>query len=113
MNYYGTDFIIFKFFKKNISTTWEIAVPPPNETDSIPETHRKHVFRFDNLTIDKKANTRLRVMMVNNIGDHVPVQFAFDPTPINTDIGIIYAAVVLLGLYIMIIWEVSQMTEQC
>lgn len=45
-------------------------------------------------------------MMVNNIGEHVPVQFAYNPTPINTDIGIIYAAIVLLGLYIMIIWEV-------
>lgn len=81
----------------------------PDKIDSTPEQHRKNTFHFENVTIDKRANTTLRVMMVNNVGDHVPVQFACDTTPINTDIGIIYAALVLLGLYIMIIWEVKLM----
>lgn len=85
---------------------WKIPVAPAESIDTAPELHKRNVFIFENVTIDKRLNTKLRVMMVNNIGDHVPVQFAYDPTPINTDIGIIYAAMVLLGLYVMIIWEV-------
>lgn len=45
--------------------------------------------------------------MVSNLNATLPVQFSYDPNPIDTNTGVIYAAVVLLGLYIMIIWEVS------
>lgn len=54
----------------------------------------------------RNTNAKLRVMMTNNIGVHVPVNFAYDPTPIDQSVGIIYATIVLLGLYVMIIWEV-------
>lgn len=37
----------------------------------------------------------------------VPISMAYDNSPIDQDTGIIYAAVVLLGLYILIVFEVK------
>lgn len=93
---------------QNISTVWRLPVVKPEDIDTSNEVERKNVFTFDAVELDKvkKSNAKFRVMMTNNIGDHFPVKFACDPTPIDTDLGIIYASIVLLGLYILIIWEV-------
>lgn len=55
----------------------------------------------------QNQNAVLRLQMVSNLNATLPVQFSYDPNPIDINTGVIYAAVVLLGLYIMIIWEVS------
>lgn len=93
---------------ETVSETWRLSVPGPGELDTTPELKKKHTFNL-NATFEALTdpNTKLRVMMTNNIGAHVPVQFAYDPSPIDKSVGIIYATIVLLGLYIMIIWEVS------
>lgn len=38
------------------------------------------------------------------------MNFAYDPSPLNKDIGVILAAIVLIGLYILIIWELVHRT---
>lgn len=80
-----------------------------SDLDTVPELKKKHTFKLGDIPLEKVRNTNatIRVVMTNNIGVHVPVNFAYDPTPIDQSVGIIYATIVLLGLYVMIIWEVS------
>uniref|UniRef100_A0A336LQF6 CSON000900 protein n=1 Tax=Culicoides sonorensis TaxID=179676 RepID=A0A336LQF6_CULSO len=97
--YYGAE---------NLTDVWKIPVASATDLDTVPELKKKHTFELGEVSLEKvkNSNSRLRVVMTNNIGVHVPVNFAYDPTPIDKSVGIIYATIVLLGLYIMIIWEV-------
>lgn len=48
--------------------------------------------------------------MYTNIDQALPLLFAYDPSPIDKDVSVICAAVILLGLYILIIWDVVHRT---
>lgn len=56
------------------------------------------------------SSTKLILNLWTNFDASFPVNFAYDPSPLDKDMGIIYAAIVLLGLYIMIIWELVHRT---
>lgn len=80
--------------------------------DTVPELTQKHNFDVSQVVLNKvrSGNGVLQIRMFTNINASLPIQFAYDPSPINKEAGIIYAAIVLLGLYIMIIWEVVHRT---
>jgi P protein len=48
--------------------------------------------------------------MYTDIDVSMPLLFEFDPTPVDVDTGILYATAVLIGLYVMIIWEIVHRT---
>jgi hypothetical protein len=60
----------------------------------------KNVFLIDSAAHEKlKTNqTTLRLHLKTNFERNFPVNIAYDPSPIDKDVGIIYAAVVLLGI---------------
>lgn len=58
----------------------------------------------------ESAGGVLRVHMRTNIEAGLPFLFAFDPSPMNENIGVICAAIVLLSLYALIIWEIVHRT---
>lgn len=45
--------------------------------------------------------------MKTNMDASFPVAVYFDVSPIDTESGIVYAAIVLLGLYVLIVLEVG------
>lgn len=47
-----------------------------------------------------------RLCMNTTLSTNFPIALTYDLFPINTEYGIIYAALVLIGLYILIITEV-------
>jgi hypothetical protein len=49
----------------------------------------------------------LRIEMKTNMDASFPTAISFDASPIDTDYGVVYSAMVLLGLYVLIILEVS------
>lgn len=49
----------------------------------------------------------MRIQMKTNMEASFPTAVYCDLSPIDTDSGIVYAAIVLLGLYVLIILEVS------
>lgn len=49
----------------------------------------------------------LRTEMKTNMNASFPLAVSFDVSPIDTNSGIVYAAIVLLGLYVLIVLEVS------
>lgn len=46
--------------------------------------------------------------MNTTLSTNFPIALTYDLFPINTEYGIIYAALVLIGLYVLIITEVSK-----
>lgn len=95
-------------YTENITEIWKIPVAPAQMQDNAIELKKRHVFELGNIALSKiqNQNAVLRLQMVSNLNATLPVQFSYDANPIDTNTGVIYAAVVLLGLYIMIIWEV-------
>lgn len=92
------------------------AIPLIADLDSIDhviERRRSHVFHISQSafeTIRDNKNATVRIRFRTNIEESLPVQIAYDPSPIDKVTGVIYASVVLLGLYIMIIWEIVHRT---
>lgn len=97
---------------EEISTLWRIPVPDEEFLDVTPETSKRHVFKFDQVTLNKiNARTAAFVVeFVSELNASFPLNFGYDPSPIDTDLGLILAAIILLGLYIMIIWELVHRT---
>jgi len=49
---------------------------------------------------------KLHILFRTNIKRNLPLSVVYDVSPIDFDYGVIYAAIVLLSLYAMIIFEV-------
>ncbi|EAT40274.1 AAEL007979-PA [Aedes aegypti] len=98
---------------ENVTDAWLVPVPVyPDQMDRMDEITRKHVFDIGTASHKKVSNGKavIRVHMSSNVDADVPVKFTFDPTPIDKETGVIYAAIVLLGLYVLIIWEIVNRT---
>lgn len=82
------------------------------DIDTATEVRRAHTFYLDEKMFDQipQNDTVLRLSIESNLPVSLPINLAYDPTPINKERGVIYAAIVLLGLYVMIIWEVVHRT---
>lgn len=83
-----------------------------NDIDTAPEMKKSHTFYLDQKMFEQIAmnDTILRLRIRSNLVVSFPINLAIDPTPIDKSVGIIYASIVLFGLYIMIIWEIVHRT---
>lgn len=82
------------------------------DIDTATEVKRAHTFYLDEKMFEQipQNDTVLRLSIQSNLPVSLPINLAYDPTPIDKSRGVIYAAIVLLGLYVMIIWEVVHRT---
>lgn len=97
---------------ENISAIFQIPVVNISEIDEIKEAKRSTSVLLDYLKYDRlrRNESTLRLNLYNNFNESFPVNFAYDPSPLDKEAGIVYAAIVLLGLYIMIVWELIHRT---
>lgn len=99
-------------YTENITDIQKIPLVDGDEIDQATESKRALVFSVGEAAYDTvhSQKAQFRVRMKTNIPANLPIQFAYNTSPIDTDAGVIYAACVLLGLYVMIIWEVVHRT---
>ncbi|XP_046615982.1 P protein-like [Neodiprion virginianus] len=93
-------------FIKNISEPWVLPLVSEELIDIVPDQRQQKVFELDDLEIGSLSKSLIRMKLKTNLQSSLPVAMGYDLSPINMEDGIIYAAVVLLGLYILIIFEV-------
>lgn len=97
---------------ENISAEMKFPVVNKTELDVVKELKRSKTvpleFKYYERVLQNKSELVLNLK--TNFDQSFPVNFAYDPSPLDKDMGIIYAAIVLLGLYIMIIWELVHRT---
>ncbi|KAG4073033.1 hypothetical protein HA402_009452 [Bradysia odoriphaga] len=99
-------------YAENLTSIHTIPIVSVDQLDQVPETKRQIVFNVGDAAFAKVHNEKavLRVQMSTDLEDNLPLVVAYDPSPIDKDAGVIYAAIVLLGLYVMIIWEIVHRT---
>lgn len=66
-----------------------------------------NVSDFESLHQNKSV---LRVNLLTELDTSFPVSLCYDPSPLDKEVGVILATVVLLGLYVLIIWELVHRT---
>lgn len=95
-----------------ITSTRQIPIVDASDIGHIDEFSRKVNFDIGDEAFTKIQNEGavLRVNMHTNIEAGLPFIFTFDPSPMNETTGVISAAIVLLSLYVLIIWEIVHRT---
>ena len=91
-----------------MSEVWEVALVPEKLIDVVPEVTHKKTFHLKSIKIGDFNTSFLEVRLSTNMKTNFPLSVAYNLQPINTDSGIIYAGLVLIGLYVLIIFEVSR-----
>lgn len=97
----------------NVTDVWRLSVINDiDQLDRSQEVQRKHVFSIGDYNLNKlrHQNATMRLKMETNFDSIFPINLAYDSMPIDTKVGVMYAAVILLGLYILIIWEIVHRT---
>lgn len=95
-----------------VSHIHELVITDVEHIGHAEEVDSQIVFNINDETFAKVKNEEsvLRLRLHTNIDTALPLLFTFDPSPINKDLGVIYAAIVLLGLYVLIVWDVVHRT---
>ncbi|XP_018394179.1 PREDICTED: P protein [Cyphomyrmex costatus] len=94
---------------KNVSDVWILPVLPENLVTLFPDQKLRKTFH---VKADRKTLSQ-GIMFINirtNSKSSLSFSISYDPSSINADIGIPLAAVILIGLYILIIFEVVHRT---
>lgn len=75
----------------------------------VPEIFRKHEF---SLKYPKRVDTSsaLVVKIRTNMNTNFPISVGYSLDPISQELGIMCAALILIGLYVLIIFEASRQT---
>lgn len=96
----------------NITDTFKFPVASMSEIDSAKEIKRsKTIYLNDTVYQNVHQNVSfLKLNLLTGLKTSFPVNFSYDPSPLDKDLGLLLAAVVLLGLYILIIWELVHRT---
>lgn len=83
-----------------------------DDIDVAPEIKKTHTFQLNEEMFEQipQNDTILRLRIHSNLPISIPINLAYDPTPIDKTLGVIYASIVLFGLYVMIIWEIVHRT---
>lgn len=112
-NYSDGDFSNFSYgnivYAQNLSEPWVLPLFPSELIDYLPERKRQNTFILKNLTNELLGDV-VAVNMKTNLPINLPVSIGYNVSPINTDNGFVYAAAILLGLYVLIISEVVHKT---
>ncbi|KAK2576947.1 hypothetical protein KPH14_005560 [Odynerus spinipes] len=96
----------YNIHAENISDYWILPVLPENLMDIFPDQKHQKVFELDNIWKDELEQNAISINLRTDLEHSFPVSIAYDLSSINTDDGIPYAAIVLFGLYVLIIFEV-------
>lgn len=72
----------------------------------VPEVTHKNVFKLKDYEPANYSYPILNVQIRTNLETNLPISLRYNLEPINMDDGILYAALLLSGLYILIVFEV-------
>lgn len=88
--------------KENITEVFKFPVANTTELDTIKEIKRSKTIALDYAKFEqfRQNKSSLKLNLITNFNVSFPVNFAYDPSPLDKDMGIIYATIVLFGLYV-------------
>lgn len=98
---------------ENLTEPMLVQLVPDQRLEQALTVKRMLTFDIGQTAYDKVHSVRaiLRVRMrTSDTAAVLPLQFAYDDSPIDKSAGVVYAAILLVGLYVLIIWEVVHRT---
>ncbi|KAJ8954639.1 hypothetical protein NQ314_007038 [Rhamnusium bicolor] len=95
---------------QNVSEAWYVPLVTEKLIGQVPEVEHKKIFHLTSYKIDNRSYNLFRIQLRTNLDANFPVSMGLNLQPINPDDGIIYAALVLVGLYILIIFDLIHRT---
>lgn len=98
--------------ERNISKRYKIATVELDDIDLAKQIKRHQIITLDQSDYEVLHNTNstMKICMMTDLEESFSINFAYDPSPLNKNVGIACAALVLFGLYILIIWELVHRT---
>lgn len=97
-------------FNRRVSNVWDVPIVSENLIDFVPEVKRNHVFELSPLNDSFVLDSILRIVIRTNMNRPFPLSLSYLLSPIDPKDGVYYAAAVLVGLYILIIFEIVHRT---
>lgn len=97
---------------KNLTKVLTLPLADAEDLDFAKETRRSKTIEleeFDQKHLGNK-NATLKLHLSTKLATSLPVNFCYDPSPLNKEVGLICAALILGGLYVLIIWELIHRT---
>lgn len=79
---------------------------PAKLIDIVPEVTHVKIFHLNSIHVGSFNNTVLGMKLQTDLHKNFPLSMVYDLQPINFDYGVIYAGLVLTGLYVLIVFEV-------
>lgn len=98
---------------RNISQLYSIAIANETELDFVEEIEREttiHLNSSDYESLHQGDHAVMRVNLFTQMTTSFPMNFIYDYSPLDEQLGIILAAVVLVGLYVLIVLELVHRT---
>ncbi|EZA62361.1 P protein [Ooceraea biroi] len=91
---------------KNISDVWILPIPSENLLSILPEQRHQRVFKIKNVDSQILSCSVMFIKLRTNSASNLTVSVAYDLPSTYTNAGIVYAALILICLYVMIIFEI-------
>nr|XP_033201625.1 P protein-like [Bombus vancouverensis nearcticus] len=95
---------------KNISDVWILPILPEKLIDIFPGQRQQKIFNLENIDESTLKYGEILIKLKTNLESSFAISISYDLSSMNKDDGIAYAAAVLFGLYILIIFEVVHRT---
>lgn len=97
---------------ENITEVLKFPIAEMSQLDSVKQIKRSKIIHLNDSDYQSLRHNMsvLTLNMLTHLDTSFPVTFSYDPSPLDKEIGIIFAAIILLGLYILIIWELVHRT---
>lgn len=96
----------------NVTELLKLPIANITELDNVKLLKRSSTiylkeYEYQSLHSD---NVSLQINMLTELEISLPVNLSYDPSPLDTDVGLLMAAAILMGLYVLIIWELVHRT---
>ncbi|KAL0276904.1 UNVERIFIED_CONTAM: hypothetical protein PYX00_004364 [Menopon gallinae] len=94
----------------NITEFWTIPLVSEELIDIVPEIKVKKTFELIDYNPEQQTKSFIRFHFQTNLNSSFPISVDYDLSPIDLEDGVVYAALVLFGLYVFIIFEIVHRT---
>lgn len=89
---------------------WIISLVPMNLIDITPSEKRQKIFILKDYNSITSTSKFISLNLMTNSPTVFPITISYNFSPISTEAAITYATVILVGLYILIIFEIIHRT---
>lgn len=96
----------------NVTKLLKLPIANISELDTVKLLKRSSTIYLEEYEYQSihSNNASLEINMLTQLDESLAINLCYDPSPLDTSVGLIMAAAILMGLYVLIIWELVHRT---